>query len=370
MYFKFMNIGIDIKALFKGQAGIAAYIANTLDKLQEIDLDNHYFLFEKQRSSYRIVNQRWTKVIVPSRLPGTLWLMLKVPRHFSTYNLDVFWGPEQVIPCMRNPHGVRMVSTILDLALKRCPRTMQTTNYFINRIFLAQSIRCSERILTISQTIKNDICLFFPQSASQEKVTVTYPGRPQWSAPPDAGQKRSDHLLFAGSLEPRKNLLNLLKALNILKTEKRKQVFLRIVGPGGWKNKHLRDYVEKNNLSPQVSNAGYLSQGDLIREYCQCKAFVYPSLYEGFGLPVLESLVAQTPVLTSKGTAMEEIAGECTILFDPNDPNDIAEKIDSVFQPDFNADALMRRSAEVLKRFSWDTTARQTLAVLTEAHAP
>jgi glycosyltransferase involved in cell wall biosynthesis len=361
-----MNIGIDIKALFKGQAGIAAYIANTLDKLQEIDQDNKYFLFEKQPSSYRIVNPRWTKIVVPSRLPGTLWLMLKVPSYFATYNLDVFWGPEQIIPCMVSPHGVRMVSTILDLALKRCPRTMQTTNYFINRIFLGKSIRASDRILTISQTIKDDICLFFPQSATHEKVMVTYPGRPQWSVPPDAGRKRGDHLLFAGSLEPRKNLLNLLKALYILKTEKQKQVSLRIVGPGGWKNKHVRDYVEKNGLSSQISNAGYLSQADLIKEYCQCRAFVYPSLYEGFGLPVLESLVAQTPVLTSKGTAMEEIAGECTVLFDPNDPHDIAEKIDSVFQPQFNADALMRRSVEILKKFSWDTTARQTLAALTE----
>jgi glycosyltransferase involved in cell wall biosynthesis len=360
-----MNVGIDIKALHSGKAGIAVYIANTLDQLQEIDRENNYFLFEKTSSSYRIVNPRWKKVVVPSQLPGTLWLMLKIPFHFSKYSLDVFWGPEQIIPCVFDSGRVKMVSTILDLALKRCPQTMQTTNYFINRIFLKKSILRSCKILTISNSIKRDVCFFYPDKAVPEKVTVTYPGRPAWTVP--QGVERGGHLLFVGSFEPRKNLLNLLKALVVLKNEKKQVISLRIVGPAGWKNNRVRAYMEENGLASQIAFSGYVDEKALIKEYCGCKASVYPSLYEGFGLPVLESLATQTTVLSSRGTSMEEIAGECIVLFDADDPRDIAEKIMTVYRSGFDANAFLRKSKEVLEKFSWETTARQTLAVLKEA---
>jgi glycosyltransferase involved in cell wall biosynthesis len=362
-----MNIGIDIKALCNGKAGIAMYITKILDRLQEIDHENHYFLFEKQSSSYRIVNPRWKKIIVSSRLPGTLWLMFKLPFHFSGYSLDVFWGPEQVIPCVVNPGRVKMVSTIHDVAVKQCPETMQPSNYLINRIFLRRSIGKSSRVLAVSGRIRDDIRTFFPKDAAADDVIVTYEGGPVWACKPGEMGMRGDHLLFVGSFEPRKNLLNLLRALSILITEKKKKVALRIVGPCGWKNARVRGYIEQNGLAAQVSFLGYIKEKKLTKEYCGCKAFVYPSIYEGFGLPVLEALSAGAPVLTSKGTAMEEIAGECCVLFDPGDPHDIAEKILSVYQPDFNPDSMLRRREAVLARFSWDTTARKTLEVLKEA---
>src|SRR5271157_5697682 len=140
-----MNIGVDIKALFAGKAGIAAYIRNTLDRLQETDAVNRYFLFEKMPSAYRVTNPLWRKVLVPSRLPGTVWLMLAVPPRLPLYAIDVFWGPEQIVPCVLPAKAV-MVSTVLDVAVRRCPRTMQTTNYLINRLFLKRSIGCSRTV--------------------------------------------------------------------------------------------------------------------------------------------------------------------------------------------------------------------------------
>jgi len=365
-----MNIGIDIKALYAGKAGIAAYIRNTLDRLQRIDTANRYFLFEKKSSSYRVVNPRWEKVLLPSRLPGTLWLMFSVPPRLSRYDIDVFWGPEQIIPCVLTMDRPVMVSTVLDVALKRCPETMQTTNYLVNRIFLKRSVGRSRTILTISKCIKRDICRFFPRQAPPDKVEVTYPGRPQLGAVSGMSMVRGDYLLFAGSFEPRKNLLALLRALALLKNEKKLRVPLRIAGPGGWKNNAVHRYIETSGLKDQIAFLGYLSDHDLAAEYGRCRAFVYPSLYEGFGLPVLEALSAGTPVLSSKGTSMEEIAGECLVLFDPTDPQDIAEKIASVWAQDFNAQALLKNRDAVLSRFSWDATARQTLEALTKAYRP
>jgi glycosyltransferase involved in cell wall biosynthesis len=362
-----MHIGIDIKALRKGQAGIAAYIRNTLDKLQETDTSNRYFLFEKSPSSYKITNSCFTKVLIPSKLPGTLWLMFILPFHLKKHSIDVFWGPEQLIPCVFKSSGVRMASTILDLTLLHYPETMQTTNFLINKLFLLRSIRRSNRILAISNFIKKDICESFPNEVTTGKVVVTYPGKPEWGGTDIAPVKRGEHLLFVGSFEPRKNLTNLLKALCILKDEKNKAVPLHVVGPSGWKNDAMHHYIKANNLRGQISFKGYCGDDELAREYASCKAFVYPSLYEGFGLPVLEALAANTLVLSSRGTVMDEIAGGSFVPFDPGNPQDIAETIFSVYQPGFNSAEYMKGAPEVLNRYSWKSTARKTLDILSEA---
>jgi glycosyltransferase involved in cell wall biosynthesis len=363
-----MNIGIDIKALYKGNAGIAAYIRKTLDTLQRIDAENRYFLFEKAPSTYHIVNPNWKKIVIPSKLPGTIWLMTVLPFHLSRYSIDVFWGPEQIIPCLFKPGKIIMVSTILDLTIRRFPQTMQTANYLINRLFLYRSVRYSRKILTISQCVKNDICVSYPDDAPPRKVVVTYPGKPAWDVSPIIRINRGEHLLFVGSLEPRKNLLNLLKALVLLKTRGDAALNLHIVGPAGWKNSSVYDYIAKNDLERQIMFRGYLSEKELIEEYSSCKAFIYPSFYEGFGLPVLEALMTDTLVLSSRETSMEEIAGEGILLFDPHDPGDIAEKISSVYKQDFDRQIYLCHKDSILRKFSWENTASQTLEALTDAY--
>ncbi|HUI93819.1 MAG TPA: glycosyltransferase family 1 protein [Chitinivibrionales bacterium] len=359
-----MNIGVDIKALYKGKAGIAAYIRNTLDKLQETDHANRYFLFEKRPSSYTTTNPRFQKILVPSRLPGTLWLMFILPFHLKKYSIGVFWGPEQLIPCVFGQAGVKMVSTILDLTLLHYPETMQTTNFLVNRLFLRRSVCKSDKILTISNFIKKDICESFPRGATSDNVVVTYPGSPEWEKTWVAAQGRGEHLLFVGSFEPRKNLSSLLKALCFLKDERNRAISLRIVGPPGWKNDAVHHFIKTNNLEGHVTFKGYCGETELAREYASCKAFVYPSLYEGFGLPVLEALAANTLVLSSGGTVMDEIAGGCFVSFDPANPRDIAEKILTVYQKDFDPTPYLKGAKDVLARYSWKSTAEKTMEVL------
>ena len=361
-----MNIGIDIKALHAGKAGIASYIRNTLSELQRIDTVNKYFLFEKKVSSYKLENPLWKKVLLPSRLPGTLWLMFSVPLHLKHYAIDVFWGPEQIVPCVLPAGRTALVSTVLDVALKRCPKTMQITNYFVNKIFLGKSIKRSTSVLAISGCVRDDIRKFFPNQAGN-KIRVTYNGRPRHAYATETPDDRGNHLFFAGSFEPRKNLLALLTALSILKSEANLLVPLRIAGPSGWKNSALYSFIKSSGINDQISFLGYVTDSDLAAEYRNCKAFVYPSGYEGFGLPVLEALEAGSPVLTSQGTAMEEIAGECCVLFNPADPRDIADKIAAVYNGAADLAALMEKSKTVLSRYSWEYTATQTLDELGKA---
>jgi glycosyltransferase involved in cell wall biosynthesis len=361
-----MNIGIDIKALHAGKAGIASYMRKTLNELQRIDTVNKYFLFEKRISSYKVENPLWKKVLLPSRLPGTLWLMFTVPRHLERYGINIFWGPEQIIPRVLPESRVAMVSTVHDVALKRCPKTMQVSNYFVNRILLGKSIKRSTSVLAVSGCVRDDIRTFYPSQAGN-KIRVIYNGRPQRAyatAPPG---DRGNHLFFAGSFEPRKNLLALLKALSILKSETDLRAPLRIAGPSGWKNSTLYSFIKSSGISDQISFLGYVTDSELAVEYRKCKAFIYPSSYEGFGLPVLEALEAGAPVLTSKGTAMEEIAGECCVLFNPADPRDIAAKIAALYNESIDIAALMEKSTNVLSRYAWENTAMQTLDELEKA---
>jgi len=360
-----MNIGIDIKALYAGQGGIAAYISRVLNALQEIDRDNNYFLFEKNPSSYNIVNPRWKKVVVGSKLPGTVWLLLKLPFYFSKYSLDVFWGPEQICACVFNPAKVKMISTIHDVAVKVCPETMQTSNYWINRLFLKASIRKSNKVLTVSQCIKKEICSYYPKEISPADVVVTYLGKPDWVISDKDIIVRKDHLLFVGSFEPRKNLMALLCALLVCRKEMGKTIALRVIGPSGWKNNLTHKFIVDNDLSTQVTFSGFLDETGLLNEYRTCKAFIYPSIYEGFGLPILEAMAAGAPVLTSRGTSMEEFAAEAVVLFDPLAPRDIAEKIALVYSADGGHRGKMEKYGALLQRFAWKKTASEILRILT-----
>ncbi len=362
-----MNIGVDIKALHACRAGIATYIRSTLDELQRLDTANRYFLFEKNPSSYRVVNPLWRKVVIPSHFPGTVWLMGAVPLRFKRYSIDVFWGPEQILPCLLPFGKVRMVCTVHDVAVKRFPGTMQTTNLVVNRLFLARSLARSRIVMAVSACVRDDVCGFFPQQAPKAKVEITYEGWQHVATAPPV--KREGHLLFAGSFEPRKNLLAVLRALSLLKTDRNLVVHLKIVGPAGWKNGEAKEYIKSSGLSGQVSMPGFLSESDFAKEYRLCKALIYPSRYEGFGLPVLEALSLESPVLTSRGTSMEEIAGECCVLFDPADPRDIADKIAALYHGEIDTGTLLAKRNSVLAKYSWRKTAEQTLAVLTKAAA-
>jgi glycosyltransferase involved in cell wall biosynthesis len=364
-----MNIGVDCKTLFKGKTGIAVYIAKTLDKIQEIDRTNNYFLFERQPSSYRVTNPRFKKVLIRSRLPGTVWLMAVLPFHLRRHLIDVFWGPEQVIPCLVRTTAVKMVSTVLDVTVIRYPRTMRFHNYLINKFFLKKSLKRSRKVIAISRCIKTDICSLFPREVTPDDVVPVYLGKPEWNDVDQGTVPREAHLLFVGNFEPRKNLPALLKALVILRERNGLTVPVRFVGPPGWKTQKTGRYIDDHGLGGQITFAGYVDEQELIREYKTCRALVYPSLYEGFGLPVLEALLTDTLVLSSRGTAMEEIAGECIVLFDPRDPRDIADKILMIHDRGFQRQRYLSGKDMVLERFSWKKTAEQTLAVLNDAYA-
>lgn len=356
-----MNIGVDIKCLAKGRTGVAVYLRNSLDWLQRIDTANSYILFEPVCSGYPLHNPRWKTVRIPgARIPGTLWTHYVLAPRLARHGVEVFWEPEQLAP-LKVPAGVKRVITIHDLTCKHYPWALNAFNRLMHTLYFDKSVACADRIVTVSSFVKNELVRMYP--AVSEKTTAI-PNGCAWDVDTAAETApRADFLLYVGTVEPRKNLLNLVKALEILSRSHRMDTTLKIAGPAGWKSRRLFRHIAHSAIRDRIHFAGYQSAESVRQLYRACRMFVFPSLYEGFGLPVLEALASGCIVVTSRGTVMQETLGECAVYFDPRSPEDIAAKIRAVLCGEIDTAALLTNRRRILAHYSWEKSARALMGV-------
>jgi glycosyltransferase involved in cell wall biosynthesis len=349
-----MRIGVDIKAFKNGATGITRYLRSILDELQKLDCTNEYVLFSCAPSDYVLSNSRWKKVITPWRLPGILWQQLLLPGLLIKNRIDVLWAPEQICP-VYCPRSIRVVTTIHDLTAQHFPGTAEWSVRLIHSGLTAAVLRRSNCIIAVSDFIRKDLIDYFHNAVTTGKIVAVSNGLPENWAPPKSyrATDRKDFLFFAGNMEPRKNLERLVKALELLHEKDGLTLPLHLAGPAGWKNHSLQALIDKSPIKKSIRHLGYLSEEELIQQYLTCKALVYPSLYEGFGLPVLEALSLDCLVLTSAGTVMEEIAGEAAIYFDANDVRSIAGSIKMISELPFDRNRFLKNRLVILKTYSW-----------------
>lgn len=360
-----MKIGIDIKAFKNGTTGIARYLRSIMDRLQEIDAVNEYFLFECTPSDYTITNKRWKKILLPWRLPGIAWQQFVLPHHLKKHAIDVLWAPEQICPVL---YRGTIFTTVHDLAALRFPESCQKSNYLIQKFLFPATIRRSALLLPVSDYIAREVVATYPKLTDANRTVTVTNGSPAW--PREHTLRASSQppvLFFAGNREPRKNLGRLIDAIEIVHREG-VAVKLRLAGPAGWKNNELHAKIAASPVRDAITFLGYLTEEDLREQYRTCAAVVYPSVYEGFGLPLLEAFSMGARVITSRGTVMEEIAGAAARYFDPFDSSDIARVIRTVLAetpPDAAAFADYRR---VLDTFTWEASARKLLGLFENQH--
>jgi glycosyltransferase involved in cell wall biosynthesis len=359
-----MRIGVDIKTFKNGRSGIQAYVRQLLDALQRYDTANDYILYEPVPSDYAIVNPRWKKKTVTSRLPGTLWLQIIIPRIVRKDRIDIFWGAEMVCPLYRLS-AVVYVTTIFDYTFLRFPATMKLSTRIIISATFRRVVSLSRALLPISDFINTettDILKTMRIKDPPEIITIPA-GAPPWQLPQNySPAQREDFLLFIGNIEPRKNLICLITALEIVSAGGIMPV-LKIVSSGNWKTKAFNEKMWNSPVKGQIELCGYLSNAELQQQLLTCKALVFPSIYEGFGIPVLEALTLDCLVLTSKNTVMTEVAGNAACYFDPSRPEDIAQTISMIYKPSFNRDRYLRHRDEALSKFTWDKSAQRLSSV-------
>jgi glycosyltransferase involved in cell wall biosynthesis len=363
-----MNIACDIRVFLSRETGIGTYYKNLLNQLAVIDRQNRYLLFS---SSWKVrfphdkipafVNRQLIDARIPVKVLNWFWYHMQYPplELFFKEKITVAHSPTPLLlPC----RGKRII-TIHDLFFITNQHLVQPESRRRFRAQLRKNISKADGIICISQATLSQLLEMFPSAAAKTKV-IHHGVAPHFFADPGRQvelRKKyllpEKYILFSGTIEPRKNLPTLLRAL--LKLKKAGIVIpLVIAGSRGWGTGEF--LVLKKELGSQVCEIGYVDDADLPVLYREAQLFVFPSLAEGFGLPLLESLASGTPVLCSDIPVFHEIGHELPTYFKTADAPDLAEKIEALWQQ--NKEPAREMRIAHARNFTWQNTAVQTLA--------
>lgn len=366
-----MRIGIDISATLIDSAGSGIYIRNLVNTLREMCPAHEYLLFAFGRN--RAIHR---SCIVGGRLENVLrdiiWTPVLLPIKAQQAGVDILHLPAHRAPLIC---PVPMVVTFHDLTLLRYPEAFNAWTRYYSRITFPMIVRRATRIIAVSESTKRDLVNLLAVPA--DKVTVVYEG-PQAGLHPiedpsvieqtlQEYRLRRPFILHVGTLEPRKNIPRLLRAYHYLRVTRSLPHTLVLVGRLGWRYREIFDTITELRLSDEIRWLGYTPVDALARLYSAANVLVYPSLYEGFGLPVLEAMVCGCPVVTSNVSSLPEVVGDAGITIDPTDGNALAEALYHVVSDSGLAAEMRRRGLERAKLFTWEQTATKTLEVYYQA---
>jgi glycosyltransferase involved in cell wall biosynthesis len=372
-----MKIGIDGSSILPVKTGIGYYTLNLIRALLKIDQENEYVLL---LNSYRHAPPDYPFLAKPNlrvrrfRIPGPLlihgWRYVHAPPiEVLVGRVDVFHSPGTYIPPQI---GGKRVTTVHDLYFLKHPENCDTLGGRFLKATVPSRIHRMDRVIVDSLSAKAD--LIEQLGVAEEKISVIYLGVDQISFRPiaDAGLLGlireeycvpPNYLLTVATLEPRKNLEGLLFAYKRLKTIVHNPPKLVIVGRAGWQSEKIFETVRELDLRRDVIFTGYVSESHLPMLYNCALLFVYPSLYEGFGLPVLEAMACGLPVIVSDTPSLREIAGESAVLVDPQNYYALADKMRDLIVQHSLRERLREKSLAQARQFSWELCARKTLNV-------
>jgi len=316
---------------------------------------------------------RWVSSRLPTgHAPGRiLWEQIVAPMVSARASLDVLFCPVNVVPLSGL---VPSVVTVHDLAFLAYPEAFSTAKRRYLTAMTRLSVRRARHIIAVSAHTRDDLVYHF--GVRPERITVIPNAADERYRPADTADdiarfKAANNLpdrfiLFVGTLEPRKNLRRLIEAFALLSSDD-PSVKLAIVGASGWLTSDLAPLVQSRGLSDRIIFTGYVSDDDLPRWYQAATVFCYPSLYEGFGLPVLEAMACGVPVVTSRTSSLPEVAGDAALLIDPTDVRGLANTLQSVLADDARRQAMSAAGIARSHAYSWERTAAATLAVIRDA---
>lgn len=371
-----MKIGIDARPLSRRRAGIGNYVYGLIQFLLQMDPQHDYFLYSNREISVpvELADPLFHRQIEKAFCwcPGSLWILCRGSNMAQRDKLDILWMTSPVLP-LQVPSQVFTIITVYDLVWLRLPETMKYYVLWVYRTLAERAIRKADMIVVISRSTGNDLVRFL--GISSDKIVLVYPGISERYKPQDplAAAKYisakydvpARYLAAVGTVEPRKNLRLLVEVLCILKKTGRLECPLLIAGAKGWKNSGLYKEVQEAGLTQdEIRFLGYLPDEDLPYFYGGAQLFLFPSHYEGFGLPPLEAMACGTPVIASNSPSMPEVLGDSAILESPTDAHGFASAVVRVLaEEDLRRKmhiAGIRRSAE----FCWANSVQHLLQAL------
>lgn len=361
-----MKVAVDARLLSRPLTGIGRYtfeMCLALLKIEGItlylyspgaiknDLLQHF-------SSANIRDMNWDNGLLRQ-----LWSESYLPLWAKLDEVDVFWGPAHRLPRLL-PKNIPRVVTIHDLVWKHAAETMSTSTYLLEKAHMPFAARSADIIVADSHSTAEAVRLEFN---TEEDRVVVVPLAAKDDPEPAALMQLKEldiqqpYLLFVGTLEPRKNLTRLLEAYARLPSDTKAQANLVIAGGKGWGDVNIEDEILRLNLSESVRLLGYVSEKQLNALYSYAEFIAMPSVYEGFGLPLLEAMIHGVPALTANNSSMPEVAGEAGLLVDAKDTHSIEKGLRQLITDKNLRGKLAAKAKGNAKRFSWDTSAQQLI---------
>ena len=379
-----MRIAINTLSLSNTKAGMGNYIYHLVDNLAVIDKNNTYLIFiSEANKGFFNANQENLIFIKVGRFMANkfirfLWEQFVLPVHIFRYEIDVLHSPGFVIPFFAS---CRRILTIADTTFI----THAHSHTFFKQIYfgllMPLSIKRADSVISISKNTKSDILSIvnvepnkiipiylaaddiFKKSSKERARSVL---RRKYSHKGNGALSESlrrPFLLFVGVIEPRKNIEGILHAFYELKDTLLKRHRLVIVGKKGWKCGSIFSLIESLGLRDRVIFTGYVPDEDLVNFYNAADILLYPSFYEGFGIPIVEAMSCGCPVITSDVSSMPELAGNAAMLVNPHNNHELVRAIASIFQDKSLRRKLISQGLVQSRRFSWKKCAEETLRV-------
>lgn len=287
---------------------------------------------------------------------GLSWAMLR-------QKPDVLFVPVHTVPFL---HPKNTVVTVHGLEYEFCPEAYSWWGRFFLRFFTRYSCRAAARVISVSENTKQDVMRLY--GVPEKKIRVIYEGfsqpEPGEPDPTRSIQVSQPYLLFIGRLEERKNIVRVIEAFEILKKEYHIPHVLLLIGKPGYNYDKIRRKIRRSREKENIREAGYVSEVEKWRLLRKADALVFASLYEGFGLPILEAQSLGVPVVTSSVSSLPEVGGEGAIYVDPLDPHSIAEGLRSVLPLGGLRDDILKKGKKNAEKFSWHSTASAVGALL------
>ncbi|MBX2875830.1 MAG: glycosyltransferase family 4 protein [Saprospiraceae bacterium] len=362
-----MRVAFLADALDRQYAGVHIYLYELLKALSRLPTKNEYLIVRAVASDDF---DGLEELVVPFRaFPGykAYRLFWELPRLLQQANVAAVIEPAHFGP-FNLPKRIKRVTVIHDLTPLLFPHYHVFHSQLLQRWFLPGILRRADHILTNSAHTQGDLIKFFPKT--QEKSSAILLGKDESYRPIKSPKVlkqygiSSPYILHVGTLEPRKNLVTLIKAFHKFKRDTDSPHQLVLLGKKGWKSSEIYEAIEASADRAAILLPGYVEQEDLPAIYGSAAFFVYPSYYEGFGLPILEAMACGLPVITSGVSSLPEVGGAAALYFDPHNVDQLAKLLTKLATDPLERSSRAAASLTRAQLFSWDQTAKATDEVL------
>jgi len=354
--------------------GTRVYIKNLLKYFGRLDPASDFLIYHKDKFNPELAPPKFPNYQVIRKSWPLFWTQLRLSSAVWRAKPDVLWMPMHNIPLFRSGK-LKTVVTIHDLAFKYFPECFTRKELWKLNFLAGLAIGRCDKIITISHSSKKDIMKFYPD-IREDKIEVIYHGfdrnifgRERKSEREEEIKKNlkitGKYILYIGAIQPRKNLAVLISAFEELKKEnQQKDVQLVLVGEKAWLWEDVFKQIEKSPYQSDIITPGRIKFEDIGHLMRGAAVFCFPSLYEGFGIPVLEAYAAGVPVVCAKNSSLPEVAGDAALYFSGEDAGQLTENLKNILADKNLRDNLIAKGKKQLEKFSWEKCARETLNCL------